>query len=220
MILDCLYPLFLWIKAWKTWETKDNIIGYKPCLSRKHLTKRLLADYAGRTTSKSGLRTRQTCGFFYACIRRIAFYGQVERPIYQNKARRLLPVVETCPPSLARATTKAKGGNMNAEPIGAYTGHHPFFSSHPKQDRDFLLSVNPGYPSMQALEQVSALLDELKTHILRYGAVHAETPNGDFFPIGSLVMLTETVTAIIDAVINGQNKPKEPLPEGKEASHA
>ncbi|MCM1128790.1 MAG: hypothetical protein NC211_02755 [Alistipes senegalensis] len=112
---------------------------------------------------------------------------------------------------------------MNAEPIPAYTGHHPFFSSHPKQDRDFILSVNPGYPSMWALEQVSALLSELKTHILRYGVLHAETLEGDFFPIGSLVMLTETITAIVDSVISGQDKPetvKEPLSEGKEANHA
>ena len=69
--------------------------------------------HTGRATSKSGLRPVSYADFFMPVCRYDACYGQDERPIYLNKARRLLPVVESCPPSHRRAIiNKAKGGHM------------------------------------------------------------------------------------------------------------
>ena len=76
--------------------------------------------YTGRTTTTSGFRPVSHADFFVpAHSRYAAYYGQVEKPIYLNKARRLVAVVETCPPSSVWATTEQQGGHMSALTIGS-----------------------------------------------------------------------------------------------------
>lgn len=76
--------------------------------------------YTDRTTTTSGFRPVSHADFFVpAHSRYAAYYGQVEKPIYLNKARRLVAVVETCPPSSVWATTEQQGGHMSALSIGS-----------------------------------------------------------------------------------------------------
>src|SRR4030067_3488782 len=82
-------------------------------------------------TTTSGLRPRQSCGFFAPAVRARGLYGRVKRPEYNtsgnrgNTARRLCAVVETRPPSirwvqlntkraiLARSSNAASSGDLD-----------------------------------------------------------------------------------------------------------
>lgn len=109
---NCFYPLFLWIRIGKRGNLSDSTITCNGCSNHEHLTNNALAGHTDRTTSKSGFRPVSHADIFLPAHSGYAVHnGQVERPIYLNKARRLLPVVETCPPSIWRANTKAKGGH-------------------------------------------------------------------------------------------------------------
>ena len=79
---------------------------------KKALTNNRMAGHTDRTTkSLCGLRPVSHADFFMpAYSRYVAYYGQDERPIYLNKARRHNAVVESCPPSYRWATTKHCGG--------------------------------------------------------------------------------------------------------------
>ena len=82
---------------------------------KKALTNNRMAGHTGRTTkSLSGFRPVSHADIFLpAHSRYAAYYGQDERPIYLNKARRLRAVVESCPPSYRWAITKLLGGHMS-----------------------------------------------------------------------------------------------------------
>ena len=77
--------------------------------------------YTDRTTKTlCGFRPVSHADFFVpATNRRAVHNGQVEKPIYLNKARHHSVVVETCPPSSVWATTKRYGGHMSALTIGS-----------------------------------------------------------------------------------------------------
>ena len=79
------------------------------------LTNNQLAGHTACTTkSLRGLRPVSHADIFLpAHSRYVAYYGQDERPIYLNKARRRNAVVESCPPSYRWATTKHYGGHMS-----------------------------------------------------------------------------------------------------------
>lgn len=69
--------------------------------------------YSGKTTYLySGFRPVSHADFFVPS-RHSHAYGQDERGIYLNNLRRLYTVVESCPPSHWRATTKYTGGLMS-----------------------------------------------------------------------------------------------------------
>lgn len=74
--------------------------------------------YSEKTTLFSGLRPVSHADFFAPSWRSHA-YGQDERGIYLNNLRRLNTVVESCPPSHRRATTKCSGGPMSIQQNGA-----------------------------------------------------------------------------------------------------
>ena len=76
--------------------------------------------YTDRTTKTlCGFRPVSHADFFVPVYGRAVHNGQVEKPIYLNKARHHSVVVETCPPSSVWATTKRYGGHMSALTIGS-----------------------------------------------------------------------------------------------------
>ena len=76
--------------------------------------------YTDRTTKTlCGFRPVSHADFFVPVTGRAVHNGQVEKPIYLNKARHHSVVVETCPPSSVWATTKRYGGHMSALTIGS-----------------------------------------------------------------------------------------------------
>lgn len=96
-------------KRFRKWVTSEVLPSIR---KTGYLTHATAARHTDRTTLSSGFRPVSSADFFMpAPCRRIALHGQVEKPIYLNKARRLDTVVETCPPSFLWATTKYQGGN-------------------------------------------------------------------------------------------------------------
>src|SRR4030066_2421486 len=85
-------------------------------------------EHDGRTTTQSGLRTRQSCGFFAPAVRARALYGRVKRPEYNtsgnrgNTARRLCAVVETRPPSIRWVQLNTKEAIMARSSNAASSG--------------------------------------------------------------------------------------------------